>query len=237
MVRAQISRQGTKEAKTRRLNVERTATSPSANPFDADYYRRFYTDPRTRVASQRDIDRLGDFVCSYLKYLRLSVRSVLDVGCGMGFWQKVVRRHFPRAKYTGVEYSEHLCRTKKWIHGSVVDFQSPAPFDFVICQGVLQYLTTRDAQAAIDNLSRLCQGALYLEALTKGDWATVCDRDRTDGQMQMRTGKWYRRRLAPHFTSAGGGVFVRKGAAAHLYELEQGEISVKGSAMSKRPAT
>lgn len=194
---------------------------PPANHFDAAYYHKFYMDPKSRVTSQADVDRLGAFVCNYLKYLRLRVRCVLDIGCGLGYWRRVIRRHFPGATYTGVEYSPHLCRTKNWIQGSVVDFHSPRPFDLVVCQGVLQYLSTANARTAIANLADLCQGALYLEVLTRRDWLHVCDRGRTDGQTRMRSGAWYRRHLSASFHAVGGGVFLRKGAPVHLYELEK----------------
>jgi SAM-dependent methyltransferase len=188
--------------------------------FDRAYYQRFYRNPRTRVASQRDVDRLGDFVCSYLKYLRLPVRSVLDVGCGLGFWKSVVARRFPRARYVGVEYSAYLCETKGWIRGSVVDFQSETPFDLVICQGVLQYLSPRDAERAIANLARLSRAAVYLEVLTRDDWKSVCDQAATDGRVDLRSAAWYRKRLARRFTAAGGGVFLKKDAPTRLYALE-----------------
>jgi hypothetical protein len=32
---------------------------------DADFYQRYYVDPRTRVASRADAVKLGRFVCAY----------------------------------------------------------------------------------------------------------------------------------------------------------------------------
>ncbi len=67
----------------------------------------------------------GAFVSSYLKYLRVPVRRVLDVGCGVGLWRDIVAKHFPQASYHGVEVSEYLCRRYGWERGSVVDYQCP----------------------------------------------------------------------------------------------------------------
>ena len=81
-------------------------------------------------------------------------------------------------------------------------------------------LDDRDAIRAIDNLGRLCEGALYLEALTERDWRHNCDRTVTDGEVYLRPGSFYRTRLARHFHAVGGGVFVHRRAPVTLFELE-----------------
>ena len=67
--------------------------------FDAGFYRRYYVDPRTRVASRAETVRLGRFVCAYADYLGFKVRRVLDAGCGLGQLRQAVREAFPRARY------------------------------------------------------------------------------------------------------------------------------------------
>jgi SAM-dependent methyltransferase len=188
--------------------------------FDRAYYDRYYGNEKTRVAGQKDIDRLAAFVCAYLRQIELPVRRVLDAGCGLGFWGNAIRREFASASYEGVEVSEYLCRKLGWSQGSVVDYDTATPFDLVICQGVLQYLTHAKADRAITNLARLCRGALYLEALTREDWDQHCDQSRTDGDVYLRKGDWYRERLDEYFVNCGGGLFVRRTAPVVLYDLE-----------------
>ncbi len=188
--------------------------------FDRDYYRRFYEDEATRVYADDDVDRLCSFVLAYLDRLEIDVKRVLDLGCGLGYWRDALARQRKKAKYHGVEISEHLCETMGWEHGSVVDWRGNGAFDFVICHGVLQYLRPADAERAIENLARHCRGALFLEVLTKRDWEENCDRRVTDGDVHLRTGNWYRRRLAPHFLAAGGGLWIGRGAGVTLFELE-----------------
>jgi SAM-dependent methyltransferase len=188
--------------------------------FDARYYDRYYRSKRTRVTSPREIQTLGRFVCGYLGYMGLPVRRVLDAGCGLGYWRSVVAQHYPRARYTGIELSEYLCRELGWTQASIAEYRGRGSFDLVICQGVLQYLNDRDAAAAIENLGRLCRGALYLEALTAEDWRDHCDRDCTDGAVHLRKDVWYRTRLLRHFRACGGGVFLHKDAAPVLFTLE-----------------
>jgi SAM-dependent methyltransferase len=195
--------------------------APSAS-FDRAYYERFYVDPKTRVSDRAQLDKLGDFVCAYLRYLELPLKRVLDLGCGIGHWRSVLERQFPSARYQGVEYSEYLCERYGWERGSAVDYRSRYAFDLVICQGVLPYLDPRPAKQALENLATLCKGALYLEAVTREDWEDgVVDKRRTDKKMQFRPAAFYRRALSPHFVNVGGGLWLSRRARVPTYALER----------------
>lgn len=191
--------------------------------FDADYYRRFYGNAATRSVTPAEVSRQVFFVTAYLRHLRLPVRRILDLGCGLGMMRAPLAEAFPRASYTGVEWSAYLCERLGWTHGSVVDFSARWPFDLVVCHDVLQYLEDAAAARAIDNLARLCRGALYLGVLSREDWERNCDRERTDEQVVLRPARWYRRRFARHFVNAGGGVFLRHEAPVVLWSLEHAE--------------
>jgi len=192
--------------------------------FDAAFYRRFYVDPKTRVVTRGEMARRADLVAAFVRHGELPVRSILDVGCGLGLMRAQLQRHFPKARYTGLEVSEYLCRKHGWIRESAARFKSPQPFDLVICYDVMQYLATREAAAALRNLARLCHGVLHFGALTREDWELYCDKRRTDRNVQIRPADWYRKRLAPSFINAGTGMFVRRGAPIHLWELDQVEV-------------
>lgn len=197
---------------------------PADDRFDASFYRRFYLDPRTRVVTRAEMARRADLVAAFVKHGELQVRSILDLGCGLGLMRAPLLRHFPRARYTGVEASGYLCERHGWVQGSAATFESRRSFDLVICYDVLQYLGAREAAAAIRNLGRLCGGALHFGALTQEDWDLYCDQGTTDRNVHLRPGSWYRRRLAPAFINAGSGMFVRRGAPLHLWELDQVEV-------------
>jgi 2-polyprenyl-3-methyl-5-hydroxy-6-metoxy-1,4-benzoquinol methylase len=190
--------------------------------FDRDYYARYYENPKTRVSDSAQIAKLVRFVAGYLGYLGVPVRGVLDIGCGLGLWREPLAQAFPGARYVGVEVSQHLCERLGWKHGSVVDYRAARPFDLVICQGVLPYLSAKQARAAMGNLAELCRGALYLEAVTKEDFEEgVVDEKRTDASMQRHSRAFYRRGLDPHFVAAGGGVFLARSANVPVYALER----------------
>jgi SAM-dependent methyltransferase len=190
-------------------------------PFDAEFYRRYYGDPRTRVASRAEALKLGRFACAYVDYLGFRVRRVLDAGCGLGHMRAAVRERFPRARYVGLEASEYLCRRYDWQRGSVVDYAPERPFDLVFCHDVLQYLDDRSAARAVANLGRLCSGALYFSVLTEEDWRRNADHARTDSGVTLRPAAWYRRRLSRYFRHLGGGVLARRGFDPLLWELER----------------
>jgi predicted TPR repeat methyltransferase len=195
-----------------------------AQRFDAGFYRRFYLNPKTRVVTQRDMARRADLVAAFARHGQLEVRSILDVGCGLGLMRRQLLRHFPNARYTGLEVSEYLCRKHGWEQGSAASFTSDRPFDLVVCYDVLQYLDSRAAAAAIRNLAQLCAGVLHFGVLTQEDWDLYCDKRRTDRSVHIRPANWYRRRLARSFINAGCGMFVRRGAPVHLWELDQVEV-------------
>ena len=195
-----------------------------ADRFDAAFYRRFYVDPRTRVVTRAEMERRADLVAAFVRHGEFRVRRILDVGCGLGLMRRALLRHFPRAGYTGLEVSEYLCRKYGWTRGSAATFECARAYDLVVCYDVLQYMPTREAAAALRNLSKLCRGVLHFGVLTEEDWELYCDRTNTDRDVHLRPGQWYRRRLAPGFINAGSGMFVRRGAPIHLWELDQVEV-------------
>ncbi|HEY2256924.1 MAG TPA: class I SAM-dependent methyltransferase [Variovorax sp.] len=195
--------------------------SAAAATFDEAYYRRYYFNKKTRVVDPQHVERLGAFVCAYLRYLRVPVRRVLDVGCGIGLWRGIVARHFPQAGYHGVEFSEYLCGRYGWERGSVVDYQAGKPFDFVICQGVLPYLGVAGLKQALRNLGTLSQGALYVEAVTREDFERdIVDEDLTDPRIFRHRAEMYRRGLSEHFQEMGGGLWLSRHAEVPVFSLE-----------------
>ena len=196
--------------------------SASATTFDEAYYQRFYFDKKTSVVDPAHMERLGTFVCSYLKYLRVPVHRVLDVGCGIGLWKDIVAQHFPAASYQGVEFSPYLCERFGWQQGSVVDYAADAPYDLVICQGVLPYLSPPDLKTALHNLGRLSKGALYVEAVSREDFERdIIDEEITDNRVFRHRAELYRRGLREGAIELGGGVWLSRRAELPLFALEQ----------------
>ena len=94
--------------------------------FDAEFYRRFYVDPRTRVTSAEEMKRRAQTIATLVRHLDIPVKRILDAGCGLGLMRKPLLRALPGSTYLGVEVSEHLCERYGWKQGSLPDFTAPS---------------------------------------------------------------------------------------------------------------
>jgi SAM-dependent methyltransferase len=188
--------------------------------FDRDYYQRYYFNPRTRVASRAEMRARARLIAAFSVHAGLPVRRILEAGCGTGMVRAALRRLLPRAHYVALDSSDYLCARYGWLHGRIEEYRARAPFDLVICYDVLQYLDSAAAQRALANFGRLCRGVLYFTALTRYDYEQNCDPARTDTAVHLRSGRWYRTRLARQFREVGLGLWVRRGAPLTLWDLE-----------------
>jgi SAM-dependent methyltransferase len=188
--------------------------------FDQAYYQRYYFDPKTAVNSNREVRARATLIAAYVEHIGLPVGRILDMGCGTGGLKARLLKLLPRATYTGVEVSEYLCKRYGWEQSSVEDYKSKTPFDLVVCYDVVQYLDDQAATRAINNLTSLCRGVLYFTALTKADWDENCDQRRTDRNVNLRPGEWYRKRLRRGFREIGAGFWLRRGSPLTVWDLE-----------------
>jgi trans-aconitate methyltransferase len=191
------------------------------NRFDARFYQQFYGNPHTRVTTREEMERRARAVGALVAYLDLPVRRILDAGCGLGWMRKPLLRAFPKATYTGLEVSEHLCARLGWINQSLADFRPRGRFDLVICYDVLQYLPEREARRAMLNLARVCRGALYFHAPTSEDWQRNADVSVSDADIHLRDGEWYRKRLGRSFHALGFGMHIKDDVPFAQWELER----------------
>ena len=192
----------------------------SAVPFDHEYYRRYYYDPRTAVTTRREMQARARLIAAFTEHIGLPVRRLLDAGCGTGLLRAPLKRLLPKAEYVCLETSAYLCSRYGWEQGRIEEYRSTAPYDLVVCYDVLQYLDDRAAARALGNFGRLCRGALYFSALTRRDWEWNCDPTRTDSNVHLRAGNWYRLRLQRNFREVGAGFWLRRGSPLTLWELE-----------------
>jgi trans-aconitate methyltransferase len=189
--------------------------------FDSAYFRKYYLNSATRVTTAGEMRGRAQLIAAVLRHAGIPVRSILDAGCGIGLLRKAFAAALPRARYMGLEASEYLCARYGWVRGSVVDFSPRSAHNLVVCYDVLQYLDDDDAARAIRNLAKLTNAAVYVSALTREDWRENCDRTRTDREVHLRPGDWYRRRLRKHFRYLGFGVWLRKDVVAILWDMER----------------
>jgi SAM-dependent methyltransferase len=185
--------------------------------FNARYYSKWYgEDIETR---QYIAEKAARFVLAYVDHMDSSIGTVLDLGCGLGLWREALSKHSRRIRYTGVEFSSHLCRKLGWERGDVRTYSPRRTFDLVICQAVLQYLPDAECELAIQNLARLSRRFLFLEVLTAADAREICAPEGTDFEVHVREASWYAHRIASHFVNLGGGLYAKPAMRPHFYEL------------------
>lgn len=133
--------------------------SASATTFDEAHTPALFTFDKTSVVDPAQYGAVGH-LCVQLPQIPARAGSKC---ARRGLWHWPVeghrRGHFPGAAYQGVEFSPYLCERFGWRQqGSVVDHVADAPFDLVICQGVLPYLRLPDLKRALHNLGTLSKG-------------------------------------------------------------------------------
>ena len=90
--------------------------------FGAEFFKRFYFNAATRVTSAAEMRDRAALILAALRHAGVPVRRILDAGCGVGLMQRSFAKLLPRAAYTGLEYSDYLCKRYGWVQGSLVDY-------------------------------------------------------------------------------------------------------------------
>jgi hypothetical protein len=192
--------------------------------FGPDYYARYYGSPRTRVVDAASVAHLARGVTSLKAWWGAPLRTVLDVGAGVGHWGRWFRRHRPEVRYRSTEISRHACDRYGHELRDISRWRDRARHDLVVCQGVLPYLDDEACARAIDNLAAMSGGFLYLEAITRADLRDVCDTSLTDVDVHARSARFYERHLAPHYVKVGAGLWYARSGRLRFFDLERGSL-------------
>ena len=190
--------------------------------FGRDYYRRYYFDPRTAVATRAEMHARARLIAALATHAGLPVRRILEAGCGTGMLRAPLLRLLPRARYVGLETSDYLCARYGWERGRIESYRA-APFDLLICYDVLQYLEPRRRRGCAAQLRAPVPRRAVLQrphALRLRAQLRPCAHRRRRAPAQ--------RALVPHAPAgatsreAGLGFWLRRGAPLTLWELETG---------------
>ena len=144
--------------------------------YDREYFERWYHDRRTRVNSRAEVRRKVLMAVTVAEYfLRRSIRTVLDVGCGEGAWLSHLRALRPRVHYTGLDSSDYVVERygrerniRKAAFGDLPRLELDV-YDLVVCSDVLHYVPDEQLRDGVPALARATDGLAYLEVLTRED--------------------------------------------------------------------
>jgi SAM-dependent methyltransferase len=188
--------------------------------FDEAYYHRFYENPATRVYPPEHHEHLCAFVFEFAKWNQIEVKTVLDIGAGTGNWKKWIAKNEKGVKYVGTEVSQAMCKKHDYEHRDIARWRDRKKHDLVVCQGVLQYLPDPDVAPAVANIAAMAKGLVYLEVTTRGDLRDAVDKTRTDTDIHVRNGSYYRGIFAKHLVTVGCGLYWPKDRPHPFFELE-----------------
>lgn len=188
--------------------------------FDQAYYDRFYLSPKTRVITAEEHSHLAKFVFEYARWSGVDIQSVLDVGAGIGLWKRWIEKNAKNVEYTGTEVSQAMCEKYGFLERDIARWRDRKQHDLIICQGVLQYLPDPDVAPAVANLAAMSRGLLYAEITTRLDLRERTDSERTDQNVYVRNGSYYKGILLKHFVQIGAGFWWTKELPPPFYELE-----------------
>ena len=204
----------------------RSQARAAAKRYDRAYYDRWYRNPRTRVHVRAAVERKVAVAVAAAEYLiQRPLRSVLDVGCGEGAWQPILKRLRPGARYLGVDSSEFA--VKRWgqrrnlrpgTFGGLGELGLRGPFDLIVCSDTLHYVPDGELVSGLEALRSLLAGVAWIEVFTSADHITGDFR-----AMMRRTAAAYTRRFRrAGLVHCGLFAFVRDDFAPGLSAFERG---------------
>ena len=145
--------------------------------YDRDYYRRWYKDPDTRIASREGVARKVRLAVAAAEFmLARPITSVLDIGCGEGAWRAPLRKLRPRATWLGVESSDYVVsrfgkarNIRRGTFGQLRALGLKNDFDLIVCADVVQYIGDEDLRRGLREIRRLARGVVYIETFAAED--------------------------------------------------------------------
>ena len=163
--------------------------------YDRAYFDRWYRHPTHRVKTATELARQLNFVLHTAEWvLGRPVRTVLDVGCGEGNWQPVLKKLRPNIEYDGVDPSAYAVErfgSRRGLQQGSIEaldaLQLRAGYDLVVCCGMLNYLSAAQFRRGAAQVAQRVGGVAYLEIFAKGD-AFEGDTD----WPRPKSAEWYR---------------------------------------------
>jgi len=145
--------------------------------YDSAYFHRWYRDPRTRVTSERALERKVHLAVSAAEYmLGRRIRTVLDVGCGEARWYVALKRMRRGVEYVGVESSSYAVEkfaasrnVRQGSFGTLRSLKLRGSLDLIVCADMLQYVSNADVGPGLREIRRLLGGVAYIEAYARED--------------------------------------------------------------------
>lgn len=208
--------------------MSRPTDSGAAKVYDRAYFHKWYRNPKKAIVRRADLARKVAMALGAAEHLiGRPVESVLDVGCGEGSWQPLLRARRPRLRYVGLDTSAYAIRRfgrarnlRPGSWGGLCEANLGEPFDLVVCSDALHYVSTAEFRRGLGGLARLVGGVAYLDFLTADDaLETGLEGDLVG--FWRRSAAWYRRELrGTGLVECGLGLWASPRLASALTAME-----------------
>ena len=179
--------------------------------FDQAYYEKFYTKTTTPVSTPTRVRGIARVVGALARFHELPVRSVLDLGCGLGYWRRAARGMGARLRVLGRRGERVPLPTVRLgaRRGRVVRRAGRGARPRRL-RGRAR-VPRRPRVRARDRQHRPAPRRMaYIEATTNDDWRKRAVPSLSDRALRPRPADWYKRELGKHFIMVGAGLFVKK---------------------------
>ncbi|MEO6846534.1 MAG: class I SAM-dependent methyltransferase [Chthoniobacterales bacterium] len=200
----------------------------SRNRYDKHYFDKWYRDPTHRISMPGATRRKAALALAVAEYyLERPLRTVLDVGCGEGQWQPILKSLRPGIRYTGIDSSEYAVGRYGKRRGlrigtfsELATLNLAAEYDLIICSDALYYISSRELDRGMRGLVSRMGGVAFLEAYATtdsvlGDTSTVA----------RRPAAFYRRLFKRHgLVSCGPHCYVSHTLSGCVTSLERGSV-------------
>jgi SAM-dependent methyltransferase len=201
------------------------APTLAATPLQAEYWESIYSEPQT-MDGICNASLHADYIHALFALDAVQIKSVLDVGYGLGHLFNAVLKRFKPYCAVGIEPSEyafdraasvirapHTTRLKllsmnvqTWCEKP----RKPARFDLTLCTSVLQYLDDATVTAVLQVLAERTR-FMYLTVPTYIEAQRMSSEyGFDDGYAIHRTRDEYRHLIDPHFTVIGSRLLESK---------------------------
>lgn len=196
--------------------------------YNKRYFDKWYRDPKHKVSTVGALRRKAAMVVAIAEYyLERPIRSVLDVGCGEGQWQPVLKKLRPKVKYLGIDPSAYAVKRfgkrRNLVVGTlgrIAELDLAASYDLVICSNALYYIPAAELDLGLWALVPRIGGVAFLEAY---DTETPLTGD--TGNMERRNAAAYRKLFRRHGLKAcGSHCYVGPVLAECVTDLERGGV-------------
>lgn len=177
--------------------------------FSQEYWQQNYQDPKT-IDGIGNVKDHSQYLKAYFNLEGFEVNSIIDLGFGLGYLMKELKRAFKPRHLTGIEpspfaFKKMKCPGAQLLPMDLVTWASTPMkgkqiYDLAVLNSVLQYLSDKELRFVLPILAQRAR-YVYLTVPTDIEYQRQHkELDFKDSWARVRTRGHYQRLLRPHFT-------------------------------------